>query len=108
MDYYEFTLPSDSVVAAVMTSSAVDGYLTLLDSSGRTLRSDANSYAGKDALIVQFLAAGTYRLAARGSSGMASSGAALYEVDLRTLPGPRPPFCAPKALGQRVVRTMRK
>jgi len=103
VDYYQFTLPADGVVAAVMTSSEVDGYLTLLDSSGTVLRSDHNSYAATDPLIVQFLPAGTYKLAARDASGSAGG---LYEVDLRTSLGPRPPFCAPKstvALGSTVT-----
>jgi len=94
VDYYQFTLPSDGVVAAVMTSSEVDGYLTLLDSAGNPLRSDDNSYTGTDPLIVQFLPAGTYTLAARDASSTAGG---LYEVDVRTTLGPRPPFCAPKS-----------
>lgn len=106
VDYYQFTLPSDGVVAAVMTSSQVDGYLTLLDSSGNPLRSDDNSYTATDPLIVQFLPAGTYQLAARDAS---STSGGLYEVDLRTSPGPRPPFCAAKstvALGGTVSGTI--
>jgi hypothetical protein len=110
VDYYQFTLPSDGVVAAVMTSSEVDGYLTLLDASGKPLRSDDNSYTGNgtgaDPLIVQFLPAGTYKLAARDASSTAGG---LYEVDIRTSLGPRPPFCAPKstvALGSTVTGTI--
>jgi hypothetical protein len=94
VDYYQFTLPADGVVAAVMTSSQVDGYLTLLDSSGKPLRSDDNSYTGTDPLIVQYLPAGTYKLAARDAGSTAGG---LYEVDVRTSIGPRPPFCAPKS-----------
>ena len=92
VDFYQFTLPSDSVVAAFMTSSQVDGFLTLVDSSGNFLRSDNDSYFANDPMIVQFLPAGTYGLAAR-AAGSTTGG--YYEVDLRTVAGPRPPFCAP-------------
>ena len=34
VDYYTFTLPADALVLAVMTSSEVDGYLTLYDAAG--------------------------------------------------------------------------
>ena len=94
VDYYQFTLPADGVVAAVMTSSEVNGFLTLLDSSGNVLRWDDNGYTDNDPLIVQFLPAGTYQLAARDSG---STVGGLYEVDLRTVVGPRPPFCTPLA-----------
>src|SRR5204863_5050805 len=93
VDFYEFTLPSDSVVAAVMTSSDIDGYLTLTDLSGNALRSDDNSYGFEDPLIVQYLPAGTYRVEARAARSTAGG---YYQVDLRTIPGPRPSFCAPK------------
>ncbi len=69
----------------------MDGFLTLYDSSGNVLRTDDNSYGGIDPLIVQYLPAGAYKLAARGA--FAASGG-LYEVDLRTVPGARPPLCA--------------
>src|SRR5579883_3300899 len=95
VDYYQFTLPADGVVAAFMTSSDVDGYLTLLDSKGNALRSDDNSYAFADPMIVQYLPAGTYRLAARAAG---SSVGGYYEVDVRTTVGPRPPFCGVKGM----------
>jgi len=91
VDYYSFTLAVDSLVLAVMTSSEVDGYLTLYDAAGSVVRSDDNSYGSGDPLIVQFLPAGAYTLAARDVSG---SPGGLYEVDLRTAAGPRPAFCA--------------
>jgi hypothetical protein len=94
VDFYEFTLTSDSLVAAVMTSSEIDGRLTLTGASGNILRSDENSYGLLDPLIVQYLPAGTYRLEARAA---ASSAGGYYQVDLRTLAGPRPSFCASKA-----------
>ena len=91
LDFYQFTIPSDSVVLAVMTSSQVPGHLTLADSYGNFLRSDEDSYAPGDPAIIQYLPAGTYQLQAR-AAGSTSGG--LYEVDVRTTPGPHPPFCA--------------
>jgi hypothetical protein len=93
VDYYTFTLSVDSLVLAVMTSSELDGYLTLYDSNGTALRSDDNSYGAADPLIVQYLPAGTYQLAARDVSGGPGG---LYEIDLRTVSGPRPAFCTPR------------
>jgi serine protease Do len=77
-----------------MTSSEVDGYLTLYDAGGNVVRRDDNSYGSNDPLIVQYLPAGTYKLAARAAS---STVGGLYEIDLRTVTGPRPPFATPKA-----------
>jgi hypothetical protein len=94
VDYYEFTLPSDAAVAMILTSSELDGYLTLTDSAGKVLRSDDNSYGYGDPLIIQYLSAGTYRLAARAASGTPGG---LYEVDVRSAMGARPPFCGVKA-----------
>ena len=93
VDLYEFTLPSDGVIAAIMTTREITGFLTLTDPSGNVLRSDYNSYGANDPLIVQFLPAGTYRLAARAAYGGVGG---YYEVDLRNALGPRPPFCASK------------
>jgi hypothetical protein len=90
VDYYGFTLSADSLVLGVVTSSEVDGFLTLLDSSGNVLRTDDNSYGGIDPLIVQYLPAGSYKLAVRDASPTPGG---LYEVDLRTVQGPRPSFC---------------
>jgi hypothetical protein len=92
VDYYSFTLAADSLVLAVMTSSEVDGYLTLYDATGNQVRSDDNTYGSNDPLIVQYLPAGAYKLAARAASATVGG---LYEVDLRTVTGPRPPFCTP-------------
>jgi hypothetical protein len=91
MDPYQFTLPSDGVVAAVMTSGDFAGDLTLSDASGNLLRHDQSSYAPNDPLIVQFLKAGTYQLAARSA---ASGSGGFYQVTLITTLGTRPPFCA--------------
>jgi hypothetical protein len=92
VDYYSFTLAADSLVLAVMTSSEVDGYLTLYDATGNQVRSDDNTYGSNDPLIVQYLPAGAYKLAARAASATVGG---LYEVDLRTVTGSRPPFCSP-------------
>ncbi len=92
VDYYTFTLAADALVLAVMTSSEVDGYLTLYDANDNLLRNDDSTYGSNDPLIVQYLPAGTYKLAARGASGTVGG---LYQVDLRTVAGPRPPFCTP-------------
>jgi hypothetical protein len=94
VDYYTFTLSVDSLVLAVMTSGEMDGYLTLYDAGGNAVRSDDNTYGSNDPLIVQYLPAGTYKLAARAASATVGG---LYEVDLRTTAGPRPPLCTPKA-----------
>jgi hypothetical protein len=94
IDYYGFTTQSDGVVALVMTSNDLDSFLTLTDASGNAMRSDDNSYGGSDSLIVQFLPAGTYRLAARAAS---STVGGLYRVDVLASAGPRPPFCTSRA-----------
>jgi hypothetical protein len=93
LDLFEFTMPADGTAAMVVTSSEMDGYLTLLDSSGNVLRTDDNSYGYGDPLIVQYLAAGTYRLAVQSASGAAGG---LYEVDVRSNLGSRPQFCGTK------------
>lgn len=91
VDYYGFTLSADSLALGVVTSSEVDGYLTLLDYTGAVLRTDDYSYGGVNPLIVQYLPAGSYKLAVRDASG---GDGGLYQVDLRTVEGTRPPFCA--------------
>ncbi len=53
VDYYTFTLSADAPVLAVMTSSEVDGYLTLYDVNGNRVRSDDNTYGSNDPLIVK-------------------------------------------------------
>jgi serine protease Do len=107
LDLYSFTLDADATVAAFMTSSDVNGFLTLADAAGNALRSDRNSYDGaRDPMIVQYLPAGTYRLAARAAG---SGEAGLYQVDVRNTPGLRPPLCAARstvALGATVSGTI--
>ena len=70
------------------------GHLALTDSSANYLRSDDDSYAANDPLIVQFLQAGTYQLAASADAGGTGG---LYQVSLVAASGPRPAFCAPLA-----------
>lgn len=94
VDYYTFTLAVDSLVLAVLTSGELDGYLTLYDAGGNVVRSDDNTYGSNDPLIVQYLPAGSYKLAARAASATVGG---LYEVDLRTVSGTRPPLCTPKS-----------
>lgn len=93
VDYYGFTLAVDTLVVLVMTSSEVDGFLTLYDATGAELRRDDNSYSGADPMIVQYLPAGAYRVGARDISG---GGGGLYRVDLLAASGARPAFCAPR------------
>ena len=92
VDYYTFTLSADALVLAVMTSSELDGYLVLYDAAGNILRRDDNTYGSNDPLIIQYLPAGTYKLAARDAAGTIGG---LYQVDLRTTFAARPPFCTP-------------
>jgi len=91
VDYYRFTTSADGTAALIMTSGDLDSYLTLTDSSGEVLRIDHNSYAQSDAIIVQFLKAGTYKLEARGRN---SAGASRYRVDLLFTAGAKPPLCS--------------
>jgi hypothetical protein len=93
VDYYEFTVPSDATVAAVLTSGDFDSFLTVEDAKGNVLRSDDDSFGAGDSLIVQFLPAETYRLSARSAR---SGFAGLYRVDLLSLAGPRAPGCLPR------------
>jgi hypothetical protein len=72
-----------------MTAADVDSYLTLEDASGVPLRRDDNSYGQRDAMIVHYLPAGTYRLAA---SSMGQT-AGLYRIDVLYLAGERPSGC---------------
>jgi hypothetical protein len=90
MDLYQFTLPADSVLAAFMTSSQITSLLTITDADGNFVRSDSGSYDGVGAMAIQYLPAGTYRMAARAAG---STLGGYYEVDLRNVAGARPAFC---------------
>jgi len=91
VDYYRFTIAADGIAALVMTSGDLDSYLKLTDASGKVLREDNNSYSQSDALIVQYLKAGTYKLEARSRS---NPKAGRYRVDLLWTAGTKPSFCA--------------
>jgi Bacterial pre-peptidase C-terminal domain len=95
VDLYQFTLPADGVIASVIASSDIDGFLTLMDSAGNVLRTDDNTYGNGDPLIVQTLPAGTYQLAARAAQ--ATPGGP-YALALYVAIEPRPPFCTPRGV----------
>ena len=93
-DNYTFTTNTSGTVAAVMLSSDVDSLLFLTDSKGNALRSDNDSYSEGNAIIVDYLAAGSYKLQAMGA-GFESSGS--YQVDvLFTAAASSPKSCFPK------------
>ncbi len=93
VDYYEFIAPSDTTIAALMTSGDFDSFLTVEDTTGNVLRADDDSFGLGDALLVQFVPGETYRLGARSAR---SGFTGLYRVDLLSLPGSRAPGCLPK------------
>jgi hypothetical protein len=90
LDSYEFSLPQAGTVAVFMTAGDLDPFLTLEDTAA-VLRVDDNGYGESDAMIVQHLAAGTYRL--RASSANEKEG--VYRVDVIFVPGERSSGCAP-------------
>ncbi len=92
ISYFEFQTSADGLVGAFGTSIDVDPYLTLIDDQGNTLRSDDNSYDGFDAMIVQYLPKGKYRLGFRSGVG---SELGRYRVDALFGAGDRPPSCRP-------------
>jgi hypothetical protein len=95
LDNYTFTIPSSGTVAALMLSSDVDSVLVLTDSKGNPLRTDNNSYSQGNAIIVDYLAAGTYRLQTM-AGGFQNTGN--YQVDLLfTAATTSPRWCAPKS-----------
>jgi hypothetical protein len=95
IDYYQFTTPAEGTVAAVMTSTAIDGFLTLQTAEGAPLRWDDNSYGGFDPLVVQFLPGQTYRVAVQATDAIA---AGFYRFDVLYTPGGRPVGCGPLAV----------
>jgi len=102
VDYYRFTTPAEGTVAIVATSSELDSFLTLTDSSGKIFRTDDGSYGQADALIVHILKAGTYKVEVRNRN---SSGATRYRLDLLWTAGARPPFCAASGVRIGVVKS---
>ena len=69
------TSSRSAAVVAKIGMSRVDGSPW---TAGNTVRSDDSSYGGNDSLIIQYLPAGSYKLAARDASSTAGG---LYEVD---------------------------
>ncbi len=87
-DLYTFTLPSDGMTALVVTSSAIEGVLTLLDAKGNVLRWNQDGYIGSNPAIFQYLPAGTYNVQLRGA--YPSTGKYRFDVlfnGIPTLPG---------------------
>ncbi len=94
-DYYQFTVPADGTIAAVMQSQVIDSFLTLQSSDGTALRWDDNSYGGTDSVILQFLPGQTYRLEARATDAISSG---FYRLDVLYSGGSRPAGCFPAGL----------
>src|SRR3981081_1890142 len=80
------------MVARFMPSADLDSYLTLADAQGSILRRDDDSYGAPDAMILQWLPGGTYRVEASASGG-AQGGR--YRGDARFIAGDRPSGCLP-------------
>ncbi|MFB3829540.1 MAG: pre-peptidase C-terminal domain-containing protein [Bryobacteraceae bacterium] len=98
-DFYQFTTPSDGTVALTMSSPYLDSYLELTDPNGNVLRRDDNSWGYGDAVLVQYLPAGTYRVTARAAE---ASVPGLYELRAYFAAGDRPAACGwarPLAIG---------
>jgi len=94
IDTYEFTNSFSGQVGVFMQSQSFDSYLELTDTAGTVLRRDDNSFGNGDAVILQFLPAGTYRINASASGGLQSGQYALY---LFSNSGNRAPGCLPVA-----------
>jgi hypothetical protein len=100
---YTFTTTASGAIAAVMVSGDVDSLLFLADSKGNPLRFDNNSYSQGNAIIVDYLPAGTYKLQAT-SDGFQNQGN--YQIDLLfTAAGSDPKTCAAKnaAVGKSIT-----
>ena len=92
LDIYEFTTPSAGMVGLFMTSQQLDSYLYLTDTQGNVLRRDDDSFGYPDAMILQFLPAGTYRINATASGGQQSG---QYSIYVGFSSGDRSPGCLP-------------
>lgn len=93
-DYYHFSLPFATTEAVFMISGSLVPYIDLYQQDGTPLRSDQNSYAGSNAVIVQYLPAGDYLVRARSADPTAQGP---YDLDLLFAPGP-PQLCSPMTL----------
>jgi hypothetical protein len=96
-DFYQFTLPAASTQAVFMTSGSLSPDVTLYQSDGTPLRNDQNSYFDDNAVVVQYLPAGSYTIRAR-SADPTSFGP--YNLDLYFQQGAPPQLCAPYNLPQ--------
>jgi hypothetical protein len=94
-DYYQFTLSQPATEAIFQLSEDILPDLTLYDQNGVPLRRDQNSYAKGNAVIVQYLQAGSYQVRAR-SADPTLSGA--YNLYLYQAQGGPPPFCSSSPL----------
>src|SRR5205085_5864564 len=92
LDMYEFTTSSAGMVGVFMTSQQLDSYLYLTDTQGAVLRRDDDSFGYPDAMILQWLPAGTYRINATASGGQQTG---QYTIYLGFASGDRPPGCLP-------------
>lgn len=90
-DFYQFSLPVASTEAMFMLSGSVLPDIDLYQQDGTPLRSDQNSYADNNAVIVQYLPAGTYQVRARSADPTLQGP---YDLDLLFTQG-SPQLCAP-------------
>ena len=79
VDVYEFTLTESATVQVDMSSVELDAYIGLFSATG-FLAEDDDSGGGRDARIVQQLAAGTYRVWANTIGGGVTGAYALTAV----------------------------
>jgi hypothetical protein len=94
-DYYAFNVPAAATQAVVMTSDSVSPDLALYKADGSPLRTDQDSYADDNAIIVQYLAAGNYLVRARSADPTVDG---LYNLYFLPAPGAPPQLCAPLTL----------
>ena len=94
-DFYTFTLPAASTEAVIMLSNFLPPDVTLYRSDGTPLRTDQDSYAYYNSIIVQSLPAGTYLLKARSADPNTEG---YYSLYLEFQPGASPQLCAPLSL----------
>jgi hypothetical protein len=94
-NHYTVTVPASSTVAAIMVSADVNSVLFLVDSKGNPLRTDSGSYGAGNAIIIDYLAAGTYTLETLGA-GFQNTGS--YQLSaLFTAATSSPKTCAAKS-----------
>jgi hypothetical protein len=94
-DYYQFTIPVAASEGVFMTSDTIPPDITLYGPDGTPLRNDQDSYADDNAVIVQYLPAGSYTVRARSADPTEDGPYSLY---LLFASGPSPVFCTPRTL----------